>query len=134
MRYAIALLAVAGLAGQPGPFVTARAQEATFKSAVDLIAVDVQVVDGAGKPLSRLGPENFEVAVNGQKRRVQWAVFTRYDATAMTVESLPTRTLVGVPRPSLLPVFSAETGRTIIIAVDTASFRGLDARPAMIAA
>jgi VWFA-related protein len=59
-------LGVATLAATP-------AQQATFRSTVDLIAVDVQVVDGQGRPIARLGPEQFEVSIDGRQRRVQSA-------------------------------------------------------------
>ena len=47
-----------------------RSQQPTFRSTTDLIAVDVQVVDGAGRPLTRLRSEQFEVSIEGQPRSV----------------------------------------------------------------
>jgi VWFA-related protein len=41
-----------------------------FKSGVDVLSVDVQVVDSAGHPVAGLGPDAFTVTVAGKKRRV----------------------------------------------------------------
>ncbi len=61
-------------------FAAPAGQQATFRSAVDLIAVDVQVIDGDGRPISRLAPDNFEVSIDGKRRRV---------ASADYIESVP---------------------------------------------
>ena len=37
---------------------------------VDVMAVDVQVIDRAGKPVPDLGPEKFTVTINGRRRKV----------------------------------------------------------------
>ena len=42
----------------------------TFRSSLDVIAVDVQVVDRSGVPVAGLGPEKFDVTINGRRRRV----------------------------------------------------------------
>src|SRR4051794_17496192 len=42
----------------------------TFRSGLDLIAIDVQVIDRDGIPVEGLGPDKFEVTINGRKRRV----------------------------------------------------------------
>ena len=64
---AIASIATAGwlLAATP-----LRAQQPTFRSAVDLVAVDVQVIDGTGHPIPQLHPEHFQVTIGGSRRRV----------------------------------------------------------------
>jgi hypothetical protein len=41
-----------------------------FKSGVDVLSVDVQVVDSAGHPVAGLRPDAFTVTVAGKKRRV----------------------------------------------------------------
>jgi len=51
-----------------GP-VLAR-QQPGFRSTVDLIALDVHVVDGDGRPIPQLGTERFDVEINGHRRRV----------------------------------------------------------------
>ena len=54
------------------------AQRTVFRSTVDVIAVDVQVVDRDGNPIERIGPDDFEVSINGQRRKVQSAQFLRH--------------------------------------------------------
>ncbi len=46
-----------------------------FRSAVELIAIDVQVIDRRGVPVAGLGPDRFEVTVDGRRRRVVSAAF-----------------------------------------------------------
>lgn len=54
------------------------AQRPTFKSGVDLIAVDVHVVGDNGNPITDLRPEDFEVQIGGKQRRVASAQFVSY--------------------------------------------------------
>jgi VWFA-related protein len=97
----------------------ATQQQPVFRSTVDLIAVDVQVVDSEGNPISQIGPQRFEVSINGQKRKVVSAEFVR-DASAPTAKPSPS----GAPAPRLKVDASAATGkgRTFILAIDTGSF------------
>jgi VWFA-related protein len=134
-----ALLAVAvafamGVAALwPGVLVFAQ----TFRSSVDLIAVDVQVVGRKGEPMLALGPEHFEVTLDGRKRRVVSVSFARYDiAPPSDIPRLIEATSPGQsPPPAAAATASSPApGRTFIIAIDTASFRTLDAHVAIIAA
>ena len=69
---------LAGWQGQPpGP---QGQKPPTFRSAVELIAVDVNVVDRNGQPVAGLDAEQFEVSVDGSPRRVAWATFLDYAA------------------------------------------------------
>ena len=43
---------------------------APFRVAVDVVAVDVQVIDKNGHPVPDLGPEKFSVTINGRRRRI----------------------------------------------------------------
>jgi VWFA-related protein len=72
-----------------------RQQPPTFRAAVDLIAVDVQVVGSDGLPMTALAGDQFEVTIDGRRRRVVSADFVQQ---------------------------SASSGRTFVLAVDTASF------------
>jgi VWFA-related protein len=138
------LVAAAFVLGLPASWLTLRGQQPTFRAAVDMIAIDVQVVDRDGRPVATLGPESFDVTLNGQKRRVQWAVFTRYDeasmaqATAAAETAATTHSMAGpdglLARPSPAPGLAAEFGRTFIIAIDAGSFRTLDSHLAVLAA
>jgi VWFA-related protein len=141
---AAVLVVAAFVLGVPTFWLTVRGQEPTFRAAVDMIAIDVQVLDRDGRPVTTLGPESFDVTLNGQKRRVQWAVFTKYDeasmaqAAAAAEAAANTHSMAGpdglIAQPSAAPALAAEFGRTFIIAIDAGSFRTLDSHLAVLAA
>lgn len=57
-----------------GPWGTGRVagqQAPSFRSAVTLVTVDVSVLDGEGKPVPGLAPEDFEIKLNGRVRPVR---------------------------------------------------------------
>ena len=92
-------------------------QRTVFRSNVDVIAVDVQVVDRDGNPIEHIGPDAFEVSINGQRRKVQSAQFLRHKADPVRRPAVgPSGEVVpeGDPR-------EAE-GRTFVLAVDSGSF------------
>lgn len=98
-------------------------QQPSFRAAVDLIAVDALVVDAAGTPLDRLGPEHFDVSLNGGKRRVVSADFLWYGDPAQTLAS------GSIARPLQGPVsITPAEGRIFIIAIDASSFEVGSAR------
>jgi hypothetical protein len=53
-----------------------------FRSGVELVAVDVQVVDRDGHPTISLGPEQFDVSIDGRRRLVISADLVRYAQSA----------------------------------------------------
>jgi VWFA-related protein len=93
------------------------AQRTVFRSTVDVIAVDVQVVDRDGYPVERITPDSFEVSINGQRRKVQSAQFLRHSVNLVAPRSVGPQ---GEPL-SDIDVGEAE-GRTFVLAVDTSSF------------
>jgi VWFA-related protein len=117
----LALLVVAsGLAR-----IAASPQQPVFRSVVDLIAVDVQVVDSNGNPIDLIGPDKFAVSINGQKRKVVSAQFIRHtQVTPVKVDADP------APGGSL-SVDTAAPGRTFVIAFDAVSFEVGTERPAI---
>lgn len=52
-------------------------EQATFRSAVELVSVDVSVLDRNGRPLEGLRASDFALAVDGRPRRVASAEFVR---------------------------------------------------------
>ena len=87
----------------------------TFRSSLDVIAVDVQVVDRQGVPVTGLGPEKFDVTINGRRRRVLSAeLIGSRSATTLTPEERATVTAGPPVRPTL--------ARVVFIAVDCLSF------------
>ena len=118
----VALAAVLS-AGDPVRF---QAQQApVFRSGVDLVTVDVTVLDGRGNPVSGLGPERFQVSVDGVPRRVAWVEYVEHRA---------------VPLDSIGPAtdFSsnehAERPRVILVAVDQLHIRRVEGLAALRAA
>lgn len=96
------------------PLVAGVQQPPSFRAAVDLIAVDAQVVDGKGMPIDHLGPDDFEVTVGGRRRQVVSADFRWYGDPQAT----PEPTANGPAVASIVPL----DGRIFIIAVDASSF------------
>ena len=97
-----------------------------FRSTVELVAVDVQVVDREGLPITSLTANQFEVALDGKRRPVVSADLIRYSQS-------PTRRLRYMMTADAR-IEAAATDRIFILAVDQASFRTGPARAAAIAA
>src|SRR5262245_38416649 len=92
------------------------AQQSVFRSSVDLIAIDAQVIGPSGVPVHGLRPDQFTVTLNGKTRRVGSADLVRYDVPAVIGDE---------PRADSMRVGGGVTnapGRVFEIAVDTASF------------
>ena len=72
------LLCSVALAVSVGSMATAvrvRGQQPAFKTGAEALAVDVNVLDGSGTPVTGLGTPDFDVRVDGRQRRVinvQW--------------------------------------------------------------
>lgn len=98
-------------------------QPPLFKSSVELVAVDVQVVDREGRPILRLPAEQFDVSIDGRRRQVVSVDMVRYtQSLAGAAPRIYTGAVTG----------SAEsiTGRMFILAFDQLSFRVGQARVA----
>jgi VWFA-related protein len=103
-------------------------QAPTIRSGVDLVAVDVQVVDGQGEPVANLTPADFEVTIDGRRRPVVSAELVKYSGSSGPSPESGASAAVpaagGVARPR----------RMFIIAVDEHSIRVGAARAATEAA
>ena len=80
------LAAALGLA-----LLAAQAQEQpkpTFKSAVDLVPVDVSVIDKNGRPVPDLEAGDFTLTVDGKPRRIASAQFIAVDRAVETTGSI----------------------------------------------
>jgi VWFA-related protein len=87
----------------------------TFRSALDVITVDVQVIDRNGLPVPGLGPDKFDVTINGRRRRVLSAeLIESRSATSLTPEERAFATAGPPVRPTL--------ARVVYIAIDCLSF------------
>jgi VWFA-related protein len=101
-----------------------------FRSGVERIAIDVQVVDSTGRPLDTLTAADFDVRFDQHPRAVVAAQFMR----AVDVET----PAGGTAPPSGVSAYSANAGnrggRDYILAIDESSFRAMDAPAVMRAA
>ena len=107
--------AAVSLAGQSQ--TETAAQGPTFRTGVDLVAVDVSVVDDQGRPVEDLLAPEFVVKIDGEERRVVSAEHVRIDVEAARREAAnPFETLYTT---NLRPT----NGRQIVIAVDQLGIR-----------
>ncbi len=95
-----------------------QSQEPVFRSAVDLIAIDVQVIDRGGKPVTSLRPVDFQAFLNGRARRVLSAELVQFDHSPLVArQSQPMGPVASNAWPD-----STQSARTFVLAVDAASF------------
>jgi VWFA-related protein len=100
------------------------AQQPAFRATVDLVAVDVQVVDGNGRPLTALDKDKFEVTIDGRKRRVLTSDFVQ---NAIVPADPAARPLGTGPTASNVWTSAERADRTYILAVDAGSFDASEA-------
>ena len=108
------------------------AQQQRFRSGIDVIAVDVQVVDGNGHPITGFDPEDFEVSIQGRRRRVasvDLLQFNQRTGNARKSQENP-------PVAMVTPTSDGATadGRVYLLAIDTMSFIPAATRPVTAAA
>jgi VWFA-related protein len=105
-----------------------QAAQPPIRSGVELVLVDVQVVDRQGRPLGSLRPEDFQVSLDGKRRRVVSAELVRHETLVLPAEmdNRPARAAATSEAPT--------PGRRFILAIDEHSFRPASARAAMQAA
>jgi VWFA-related protein len=101
------------------------AQQPVFRSGVELVTIDVTVMDRKGEPLEGLGPDRFEVTVDGTPRRVVWAEFVRHRAAPLAAVA---------PADHFTTNEGAEPGRLVLIAVDQTHIRRVEGLSALRAA
>ncbi len=127
----VAALAAWGLAGpgagQPAAKQGGQAQApqgppptATFRSGVDVIVVDANIIDANGNPVRGLGVQDFEVTVDGKPRPVTSATYvdmTRRVADAAAAGATRRRAFSSNDESA-----SGLSDRSFVIAVDHGSF------------
>ena len=87
-----------------------------IRVSVEVVPVDVQIIDRAGRPVPGLGPEKFTVTINGRRRRVVSAEQIRSDFTDEGGGSAGGGPLSSAPK------------RVIMLAVDCISFDATGSR------
>jgi VWFA-related protein len=128
----LGLIAVDAQEQQQKPPETQKPEEPiqgpTFKTGIDLVAVDVAVVDRRGRPVEDLRAPEFNVKIDGEVRRVVSAELIKVDVekakkqVADKTESFYTSNM------------TPPNGRQIIIAVDQVNIRPGSLRPVLDAA
>ena len=105
MKALAALAAVLLLAGQDP-----QQPKTTFRSAVDLVPVDVNVLDKNGRPVEDLKADDFTLTVDGKSRRIASAEFI---SVTRAIEAEP-------PKPHEYSSNSgAAAGRLVMLVVDS---------------
>ena len=97
-----------------------------IRSGVERLAVDVQVVDRQGYAFPRLGPADFEVTIDGRRRRVLTVDLIKHvgpQSTRTPSTGAPETAAEGDP----------PTGRLFVVAVDEHSFPAASVKAAMAA-
>jgi VWFA-related protein len=108
-----------------------HAQPPQFKSSIERIVVDVQVIDAQGRPLENLAAGDFEVRFNRQPRTIASVQFVR--SAALDTPAGGQVASRGFTTADVNGGFGAG-GRDFIIAVDESSFRASEAPAAIRAA
>jgi VWFA-related protein len=126
LRGWLALLAIA--LAVPLAVTAQQPQQGVFRSRVDLIAVDAQVIDGDGNPIGQIDSDAFQVSIQGKRRKVVSAQFIQH------TEHPPVAARVASLAPTTGAAASTGPGRTIILAVDAGSFEAGATQAAMAAA
>src|SRR5258707_2684660 len=102
-------LALLALSGVEGPGQEPQAPRTTFKSTVDLVPVDVNVVDKTGRPVSDLAADDFTLAVDGKPRRI---VSAQFISVQRGIETAP-------PKPmEYTSNMGAAGGRLVMLVID----------------
>lgn len=100
-------------------------QQATFKSAVDVVAVDVSIVDKNGRPIDDLKLDEFTLKVDGKPRKLASAEFINLRRTDDAMDPEPTTYSTNQ---------GAKPGRLIMIVVDEGNIHKGNGRNIMAAA
>lgn len=105
--------------------VAAPRQQATFKSGVDVVAVDVSIVDKNGRPVDDLKVSEFSLKVDGKPRKLASAEFINLRRADESTDPDPTTYSTNQ---------GAKPGRLILIVVDEGNIHKGNGRNIMAAA
>jgi VWFA-related protein len=100
--------------------VASAHQKPTFRSGVEVILIDVNVVDRSHMPVSNLTADDFIVSVDHRRRKVVSAQFLRYDVRMMGTADLAPTHAPGTSAPSDVAP-GPSPARNVLIVVDTDS-------------
>ena len=68
-----------------------------FRSSIDLVQVDVSAIDGDGRPIRDLSPEDFELRVDGKPRPIVSAQFITVPSNVEMPAAAPRRLRITAP-------------------------------------
>ena len=102
----------------------------TFRTGVELVAVDVGVSDERGRPVTDLLPPDFVVKIDGSVRKVVSAEHVRIDVEAAKKQAKEEADTETFFTSNLVP----PNGRMIVIGVDQSNIRPGAARPLLASA
>jgi VWFA-related protein len=77
-----AALAIGVTAQEPRPAQEPQQPTATFRSTIDLVPVDVNIIDRTGRPVADLKAEDFVLTVDGKPRRIVSAEYIQTEREA----------------------------------------------------
>jgi VWFA-related protein len=112
----------------PTPQTNEPVQGPTFRTGVDLVAIDVAVIDRNGRPVEDLRAPDFSVKIDGEVRRVVSAELVKVDVEAAKKQ------VADKSETFYTSNLTPPNGRQIIIAVDQINIRPGSLRPIMAAA
>src|SRR4029078_2133220 len=120
---ALALLSLTTVAGRAAQ--EPQAAQPTFRSTVDLVPVDVNVIDKDGRPVAALAAGTFALSADGKPRRIASAQFI---SVTRSLETPP-------PQPREYDSNSgAAGGRLVMLVIDSGNIAARRGRPAIQAA
>jgi VWFA-related protein len=123
------LIAVGAQEQQQKPAETQKQEEPiqgpTFKTGIDLVAIDVAVVDRRGRPVEDLRAPEFSVKIDGEVRRVVSAELIKVDVEAAKKE------VADKTESFYTSNLTPPNGRQIVIAVDQVNIRPGSLRPVL---
>lgn len=94
---ACVLLATAAAAGLDARRDDAQQPPLTFRAAVDLLMIDVQVMPAKRAPLRDLTPADFEIRIAGRERPAVSVTLLHYDTGTVVQLPMSLRPKLGVP-------------------------------------
>ncbi|HVW03371.1 MAG TPA: VWA domain-containing protein [Vicinamibacterales bacterium] len=130
MTAAVGAGVAAGVCWAAAVWLAAAPQTPTFRSGVDLIPIDVQVVDGDGHPVDGLTLDQFDVTIDGKKRRVVSVDLIDHRTTSAAPSAKTVTTIAGASDSSSI----VPPRRIVIMAIDTYSFDAATAVPILASA
>ena len=113
-------LVAAGLLAAASARVYVRApQQPVFRSGVEVVLIDVNVVDKSAKPVDGLKAEDFTVTVDRKPRKIGSAVYINHGTATGLKTGAPTENSHAVRLPGFSPgAPPPDAGRDVLIVVD----------------